>query len=416
MEAGCKPASRWRLGLEWEKELVDPEGRRLPFFGPGGIRDLLLTLSRDCGWTAEYEGDNPVALSRDGEAITLEPGGQFEYSCPPKATVAEARDALEAHWAELRAHLQPGQRALQTAYPPLQDVQEIGFVPKGRYGIMGPYLAERGALAHGMMKGTTSLQVTADFDSEADCGQKLDVALGLAPVAMALTANSPLVSGRPAGVKSHRGRCWQATDPARTGLLAGLTGRTFSFAAYVDWILDVPMMFYWRDGRYRPGLGRSFGAWMREGIDGGYPDESAWETHLTSVFPEARVKHFVEVRSMENGPLEGLVAAVALWKGLFYDADALAQSHALAADIDPDQRQRLQDAAITSGLADRDLCALSARVLSIAGEGLERQGESASALDALRTRVEAGRSPGQDVLDAFDAHGPGAAFLDSISY
>lgn len=416
LEAGCKPIEGWRQGLEWEKELVDAEGQRLPYFGDDGIRSLLQALAARFGWMPEHEGDHPVALSRDGEAITLEPGGQLEYSCPPQADLAGAHAALHGHLDELRAVLRPGQRALETAYPPLQDVVDIGFVPKARYGIMGPFLKERGALAHGMMKGTTSLQVTMDFDSEADCGRKLDVALGLAPVAMALTANSPLVAGRPAGVLSHRGRCWQATDPARTGLLAGLTGRSFTFEAYVDWIVDVPMMFFHARGAYRAAHGRSFRSWMDEGIDGIWPDVHAWEAHLTSVFPEARVKNFVELRSMENGPIDGLLGAVALWKGLLYDADALAEAHDLALGIDPEQREVLQVAAIERGLADPELRRLAGRVVDLGAAGLGRLSEDVATLDPLRRRVDSGRSPAQDVLDSFAAHGPGPAFLDSISY
>ena len=416
LEAGCKPVERWRQGLEWEKELVDANGRRLPFLGPGGIRDLLEAFVACCGWTAEFEGPHPVALWRGGEAITLEPGGQLEYSCPPQGDLLGARGALYGHLQELRALLRPGQRALQTSYPPLQDVTDIGFVPKARYGIMGPFLRERGALAHGMMKGTTSLQVTMDFSSEADCGRKLDVALGLAPVAMALTANSPLIGGQPAGVLSHRGRCWQATDPARTGLLAGLTGREFSFAAYVDWVVDVPMMFYRANGTYTAAHGRTFRSWMRDGIDGVWPDTEAWESHLTSVFPEARVKNFVELRSMENGPIDGLIAAVALWKGLLYDPDALGAAHDLAAEVGAEQREGLQTAAIERGLRDPGLCALASRVVALAVEGLERLGEDTTHLEPLQRRVDSGRSPAEDVLEAFAAHGPGSAFLDAISY
>jgi glutamate--cysteine ligase len=416
IEAGCTPREGWRLGVEWEKELVDSEGRRLPFFGPGGIEELLTSLVDCCGWTPELERGHPVALGRSGEAITLEPGGQLEYSCPPQRSAADAGETLRAHLAELRPLLATGQRALSTSYPPLQDIADIGFVPKARYDIMGPYLLEQGALAHGMMKGTTSLQVTADFSSEEDCGRKLDVALGLAPVAMAITANSPLVAGARAGVMSHRGRCWRATDPARTGLLAGLTGRTFSFEAYVDWIVDVPMMFYVADGAYLAAHGRTFRQWMDDGIDGVYPDESAWQSHLTSVFPEARVKNFVEVRSMENGPLDGLVGAIALWAGLLYDEDALAGAHELVSATPPEQRDRMQTAAIVAGLADPELQALSTRVLALAEAGLRRQGEDDSALDPLRRRVESGRSPAMEVLDAWDAHGPGDAFLDAISY
>jgi glutamate--cysteine ligase len=415
MEAGCKPPERWRLGLEWEKELVDRGGRRIPFAGPGGIEELLTALVDGFGWTPVHEGEHVVALDRRGETVTLEPGGQLEYSSPPEPTVAAARAAMERHLAELRACLPPGHRVLQTAYPPLQDIADIAFVPKARYGIMGPYLASQGRLAHGMMKGTTSLQVTADFSSEADCGHKLDVALGLAPVAMALTANSPVVAGRAAGVLSHRGRCWQATDPARTGLLAGLMGRDFSFEAYVDWIVEVPMMFAEIGGAYRAAHGRTFAAWMDEGIDGSWPDEHAWETHLTSVFPEARLKRFVEVRSMENGPLDGLVAAVALWKGLFYDADALGEARALVSGVGAEERERRQTAAIERGLADPALREQSRRVLAAAAGGLARQGEDPAALDPLHERVARGRSPGQDVLDAFAAHGPTAAFLDAIS-
>lgn len=413
-ERGCKPRSEHRIGVEWEKEIVDARGRRLGFDEPGGVEDTLEALAQRFGWTREHEGEHLVGLTRAGEAITLEPGGQLEYSTAPVADLAGVERGLLGHLDELRAVL--GDRpvhALSTAYTPLQPLEDIAFLPKARYDVMRAYLKRTGPLAHGMMKGTTSLQVALDFASEADCGRKLRLGMAVAPLALALSANSPLVAGRETGDLSHRGRCWRATDPARTGLLGPVLEGGFSFARYVDWIVQVPMMFVYVDGRYVPGRGRTFASWMTDGFEGTWPDVGAWVTHLTSVFPEARIKNFVELRSMDNAPMPDLLGLAALWTGLFYDDAALSAAEALAGDL-PRDRDALLEGAVRSGLGavagGRTLGAWAGDLVAIAAGGLD----DSAALDPLRARAEADRSPALDTLELWRADPAG--FLDAIAY
>jgi glutamate--cysteine ligase len=420
----CVPRERFRVGVEWEKEPVHRDGRRLGFFERGGIQDILRALAAQHGWEPVYEGPHLIALERATATVTLEPGGQLEISTAPHARLADIERELRKHLAELQDVTRSSDALfLQTAFTPLQPVRDIAFVPKSRYDVMAVYLADRGRLAHSMMKGTTSVQATFDFSSEDDCARKFRVAMALSPVVTALAADSPLVEGQAKGVMSWRARCWRATDPARTGLLESLQSG-FSFGAYVDWVLRVPMMFVYRDGRHTPASGVTFGDWLDRGGFGRAPDWADWEMHLTSVFPEVRLKKFLELRGADNGPLPQVLGIAALWKGLFYDDDALAAAEQVAGRIPLEQHSDLLDVAIEQGLEGRwegrSLRAWAGLLLEIASAGLSRQAPDGPAevayLAALQDLATQGRSPAARVLELWNAKRDPRSFLAAVAY
>jgi len=420
----CTPAERQAMGVEWEKEVVHPDGRRVTFTEPGGVQDALKAMARSDRWRPHREGPHVVGLHGAGSHVTLEPGAQIEIATPPRRSIAELETDLRAHLADLQgAFAGADVHILTTAFTPIQPVAEIPFVPKGRYAVMQRYLQRTGALAHAMMKGTTSAQYAIDFASEEDCGRKLSVSDGLSPVVTALSANSPLVSGAPTGDLSARARAWLRTDPARTALPSSLIA-SFSFEAYLDWALAVPMMFVRRDGRWFPAHGRSFRHWIDHGIDGRKPDMADFDLHLTSLFPDVRLKGFLEIRGADNGSPTDILALAAFWKGLLYDPGALEQAETVVQALRAGgERGDLLELAITEGLGGRwggrRLRSWIGLLLEAAEAGLGRQGPRGPGeiayLAPLRERAAAGRSPAEDVLDAWRREPDVPSFLAAIA-
>ncbi len=424
-EAACVPEADFRVGLEWEKEAVRRDGRRVPFDAADGIESILTRLSERFGWTPIREGEHVVALERDGAAITLEPGGQIEISTAPHRALAGIERALRRHLGELQ-DVTRGTDVLflSTGFTPVQPIGAIPFVPKARYAVMRSYLATRGDGGLAMMKGTSAVQVAFDFSSEADCARKFALAMALSPVVTALASSSPLVGGRPSGYHSWRARCWQHTDPARTGLLAELLDGPFTFARWVDWLLRVPMMFVRRGHDYVDAGGRTFGDWIRDGIDGQRPGMDDWELHLTSVFPEVRVKNFIEIRGADNGPLPHVLGIGALWKGLLYDAAALAEAEEVAAALPLAERATLWEVAAKDGLAGRhkgrSLRAWAGYLLEVASAGLQRQAPDGPAevayLAPLVEMARRGESAAVDTLRAWEATPDPRALVSALAY
>jgi glutamate--cysteine ligase len=275
-----------------------------------------------------------------------------------------------------------------------------------------------------MMKGTTSAQFALDYESEADCGRKLATIVGLSPLVTALTANSPLVAGRRCGDLSRRARAWLRTDDARTRIPTEVV-ESFSFEAYLDWALSVPMMFLRRDGQWVPAGGRSFAQWLDQGIDGRRPDMDDFDLHLTSLFPTVRVKGFLEIRGADNGSLHDILGLAAFWKGLLYDGSALEEAASVARAVESGGRRAdLMELAITEGLAGRwagrRLRTWIGLLLEIAERGLAKQGRRGPGeiayLAPLRKRAARGRSPAVDVLDAWRSKRDVASFLATIAY
>ena len=411
LAAGCKPRARWRIGTEHEKFgfLTDTHAP-LPYDGPRSIRALFEGLSARFGWTPVREGAAIIGLARNGANISLEPGGQFELSGAPLADLHATRAELENHLAEVAELAGPmGVGFMGLGAAPVWRHDEMPMMPKGRYRLMTDYMGRVGTHGTQMMYRTCTVQVNLDFDSEADMVLKMRVALALQPVATALFASSPFFEGRPNGHRSWRSRIWRSLDDARTGMLPFAFEPGFGFERYVDWVLDVPMYFVYREGRYINALGQSFRDFLKgrlPALPGEVPTLSDWADHLTTVFPEARLKRYIEMRGADAGPLGNLVALPAFWTGLMYDADALGAAWEIARGWDAATREGLRVAASEAGLAGSaggvSLRDVAARVLDLSRAGLVARGLGEEVhLAPLQAIVASGRTRADDLLAAY---------------
>ncbi len=417
LQAGCKPPERWRIGTEHEKFVFRRSDlKRVPYEGPDGIRALLEGLQR-FGWEPVREGENVIALSQGNCAITLEPGGQFELSGAPLDTLHQTCGEVHEHLRQVKQvadELKIGLIGL--GFDPKSRREDVSWMPKGRYAIMRRYMPTRGSLGLDMMLRTCTVQVNLDFESEADMVRKFRVGLALQPVAVALFANSPFVEGKPSGYLSFRSHVWTDTDPDRAGMLPFVFERGFGFERYVDYMLDVPMYFVYRDGKYIDVAGQSFRDFMVRELPG-YPREfprmNDWSDHLTTAFPEVRLKRIIEMRGADGGPWSRLCALPALWVGLLYDSGALDACSELIKDWTQEEREFLRTEAPRRGLATpfrgRPLLDLAQDVLEISSAGLRGRAKKDSSgedetvyLDALREIIADGRTPAEALLEAYN--------------
>ena len=416
------PRERWLVGGEYERAVVRGDGRAVDYHDADGIRWIVEQLSERTGWKKKYEGEYPIECAGDGASITLEPGGQVELSGAPFRRLAD----LDAEVRKNRAMLYDLAQGhdlhwISCGLTPYAPIRDIKFVPKGRYAVMREYLPQHGELAHWMMKGTCSVQANFDFADEADCARKFHVSLALGPLNTAIFANSPLVEGKDSGYASYRGYVWTKTDPARTGFPAAVRAG-YTHAGWVNYLLDTPMMFYKPAGEWKPANGVTFRRWMDHGIDGVYPTEDDWTLHQTSVFPEVRVKRTIEIRGADAVDINLSVAFIALWTGLLYGPRALTDATELAQRFaaTPGTNEERQLAAARGGLAARYGAHAAAdwakELVTIAAAGLAEIGEDVALLDPLRAKVEAGRSPALDVLDAWKRDPSPANVLKSVAY
>ncbi len=422
-----QPRERWRVGGEFERLALRPDLSPVGFHEPHGIRALLMELAEITGWRGITEGDELVGLCGrpdprgTGPCLTLEPGGQVELSGSPASSLLALADELRGFQASLlEAARHRPVRWASCGYSPLARLSEIGWVPKSRYRVMREYLPTRGDLAQRMMKATCAVQANYDFSDEADCARKVEAAARLAPLVTAMFANSPLMEGGETGFQSYRAHIWTRTDPDRCGfpqaLLAG-----YSHAAWLDYLLDVPMMFVRIDGRHLPARGRSFRSFMEQGIDGQLPTIEDWELHQTSVFPEVRVKKTIEVRGADGVGSALSVACCALWTGLFYCDQALDEALQLGSDLSVHgSSAELFDRAALHGLqaqAGRAFAAWAQDLCVIARRGLgSSRPMDRRLLDPLLERVEAERSPALDMLDAWRREPSAASLLAVIGH
>ncbi|MDQ6971076.1 MAG: glutamate--cysteine ligase [Mariprofundaceae bacterium] len=376
---GCKPREDWRLGTEHEKIgfCLDTH-RPIPYEGARSIRSTLELLVAD-DWTLEYEAGNPIALRRGMANITLEPGGQLELSGAPLATVHETCAEVRDHLRLLR-HVRDDLRIgfLGLGFQPQWGRDEIPWMPKGRYAVMRRYMPQVGAHGLDMMLRTTTVQVNLDFSSEADMVRKMRVGYCLQPLVTALFAASPFSDGKPSGYLSTRAAAWLDTDTARTGVPAMIFNEGFSFETYMDWLLDVPMYFVIRDGNYIDCAGQSFRAFMQgklSALPGERPTMDDWELHMTTVYPEVRMKQYMEMRGADAGGKPWICALPALWKGLLYDEAALDKACNLVADWTHAEVRARREAVPEQGLAtsfrDTTLLQLAETTLDIARGGLQ---------------------------------------------
>ncbi|WP_193139852.1 MULTISPECIES: glutamate--cysteine ligase [unclassified Meridianimarinicoccus] len=417
---GCKPKDDWRIGTEHEKFAYCRDTLKpLPYEGERSIKAVLEGLRDRFGWAPVMEGENIIGLEKDGANVSLEPGGQLELSGAPLETIHGTCDEVNTHLREVRDvsdHLGVGFIGLGAA--PIWTGDQMPVMPKGRYALMTSYMDKVGTHGKQMMYRTCTVQVNLDFASEADMVQKLRVALALQPVATALFANSPFFEGKVNGHKSWRSRVWRDLDPDRTGMLPFVFEDGFGFDAWVDYALDVPMYFVYRDGKYIDALGQSFRDFLKgqlPALPGEVPTLSDWADHLTTIFPEARIKKFIEMRGADGGPWRRLCALPALWVGLTYDQGALDAAWDLVKDWNAETREAWRVAASVDGLQARVngqlMQDLAREVVDIAEAGLKARArpganglipDETHFLNALQESVESGRTPADELLGRYN--------------
>jgi glutamate--cysteine ligase len=413
---GEKPRNAWRIGTEHEKFGFRTDDLRAPTYeGERGIGALLGGLTR-FGWERVEENGTLIALTRGLGSVTLEPAGQLELSGAPVSTIHETCCEVERHLTEVRTVADElGLGFLGMGFQPKWRRDEMPWMPKGRYKIMREYMPKRGNLGLDMMTRTCTVQVNLDFASEADMVRKFRVSLALQPIATALFADSPFTEGKPNGFLSFRSQVWSDTDPDRTGMLGFVFEDGFGYERYVDYLLDVPMYFVYRDGKYIDASGQSFRAFLDgklPALPGEQPTLKDWADHMTTAFPEVRLKRFLEMRGADGGPWNRLCALPAFWVGLLYDDTALDAAWDLVRDFSLDERERLRSevprTALKTPFRGGTLRDLALRALEIAGHGLARRArrnargaDEAMFIEPLVEFAQANQTPAERKLELF---------------
>jgi len=416
---GCKPKEDWRIGTEHEKfGFCKDSLKPLPYDGERSIKAVLEGLRDRYGWTPLEEGDNIIGLQKDGANVSLEPGGALELSGAPLESVHQTCDEVNEHLAEVKSVADEiGVKFIGLGAAPIWTHEEMPLMPKGRYQLMNDYMEKVGTMGTSMMRRTCTVQVNLDFGSEADMIQKMRVALALQPVATALFAASPFFEGKVNGHKSWRSRIWRALDDDRTGTLPFVFEDGFGFESYVQYALDVPMYFVYRDGVYHNALGMSFRDFLKgelPALPGETPLISDWADHLTTIFPEARLKTFIEMRGADGGPWRRLCALPAFWVGLCYDQSALDAAWDLAKGWDAETRDALRVAASEDGLQAEvngiKMHDLAREVVAISERGLKARGmpgagglvpDETHFLNALKDSLESGKTLADELLEEY---------------
>jgi glutamate--cysteine ligase len=436
--AGSKPSSAFRVGAEHEKFVFqvgshDP----VPYVGTAGIRALMEGLMR-FGWSGTYEatadgGETLIGLSRGQANISLEPGGQFELSGAPLATMHDICEETGQHLEEVKAVAgELGLGFLGLGFTPLWRRDEVPVMPKGRYAIMRRYMPLVGGKGLDMMFRTCTVQANLDFESEADMVAKFRVSLALQPIATALFANSPFVEGRPSGLLTSRADVWTDTDPDRTGLLAFVFADGFGFETYARYALQVPMYFVKRDGLYIDVAGRSFVDFM-EGrlpeLPGERPTLKDWADHTSTIFPEVRLKQYLEMRGADGGPVSRLCALPALWTGILYDPAAQAAAWDLCKHwTNEDRAGLIRDVprlALNAEVAGRRVRDVARDMVAIAAQGLHARGrlsgglvDESSYLGELEDIADTGVTAAERLLALYNGpwHGDASQVFEAFAY
>ncbi len=428
--AGEKPREQFRVGTEHEKFAFTVAGHRpVPYEGPRGIRALLEGMQLLLGWEPIMEGPHIIGLSdvTGGGAISLEPGGQFELSGAPVATIHRTCSELMAHLAQLRQVAEPlGIGFLGLGMTPDWTRSEIPVMPKGRYKIMTGYMPKVGKLGLDMMYRTCTVQANLDFSSEPDMVKKLRVSLALQPVGTALFANSPFTEGKPNGFLSFRSEIWRDTDADRSGMLPWAFAPGMGYERWVDYALDVPMYFVKRGDRYIDVAGRSFRdllAGKLAELPGERATVSDWANHLSTIFPEVRLKRYLEMRGSDGGPWRRLPALPAFWVGLLYDDTCLDAAWDIVKDWTAEERQQLRDdvprLGFRAAIRGRDLLSLARETLALARAGLARRkkfdpygADETRYLLPVEELVDRGETAAEELLRKF--HGPWNGSVDPV--
>ncbi|MDZ7823626.1 MAG: glutamate--cysteine ligase [Ahrensia sp.] len=382
LASGCKPREQWRIGTEHEKfPFFTDDNAPVPYHGDRSIKALLEGMQKELGWEPIIDEGNIIGLfERSGMgAISLEPGGQFELSGAPLETLHQTCGESNLHLKQLRAIADPlGIKFLGLGASPKWTLSETPQMPKSRYDIMRRYMPKVGTQGLDMMHRTSTIQVNLDFDSEADMRKKMQMSYRLQPIATALFANSPFTNGKPNGMVSWRADIWRDTDNNRSGVLPMVFNDNFGFADYVEWALDVPMYFVMRDGKYVDCTHVTFRQFMAGALKGqvadAVPNKGDWTNHLSTVFPEVRLKKFIEMRGADGGPWRRICALPAFWVGLCYDDTALESAWQLTKDWSFDDVNALRNAVPKEGLnakiKGRSVLDVAKDVLAISRAGL----------------------------------------------
>ncbi|AMO73472.1 glutamate--cysteine ligase [Sphingorhabdus sp. M41] len=434
MVQGEKPKDRWRIGTEHEKFVYSTTDHHAPSYDePGGIRDLLLAM-QEFGWKPVEEGGKVIAMSGSDGAISLEPAGQLELSGAPLENLHETCNETGRHLQQVKAiGEKTGTGFLGMGMWPDKTRAELPIMPKGRYQIMLNHMPRVGNLGLDMMLRTCTIQVNLDYGSEADMAQKFRVGLALQPLATALFANSPFTEGKPNGYQSFRSHIWSDTDPHRTGMLPFVFEEGFGYERYAEYMLDVPMYFVFRDGKYIDAAGLSFRDFLKRNLSvlpGEKPTMSDWTDHLSTAFPEVRLKSFLEMRGADGGPWNRICALPAFWVGLLYDQTALDAAWDRVKGWSMEEREALRNAVPKLGLDTpipngQTLKDLAKEILDISSAGLTARnrlntsGDNESGfLDPLREVVAKGKSPAAQLLERYHGewNGDVSRVYDEMSF
>ena len=416
LAGGCKPKDQWRIGAEHEKfGFVKADLRRPSYDEPSGIRAMLTGLQR-FGWTPVEEGGHLIALERGGASVSLEPGGQFELSGAPLEDMHQICDETGRHLMEVKMVADEiGLGFLGLGFDPLWARADIPIMPKGRYDIMRAYMPKVGSLGLDMMLRTCTIQANLDYASEADMALKFRASLALQPIATALFANSPFTEGKPNGVLSARANVWTDTDPDRTGMLDFVFQDGFGFETYAQYALDTPMYFVKRDGRYIDASGQSFRDFMEgrlPALPGELPTLKDWGDHLTTLFPEVRLKTYLEMRGADGGPWSRICALPALWAGILYEDASLNAAWDLCKHWDVEDHERLRRDVTRLGLkaevAGRSVRDVAVDMVAIARDGLKARNRLSGGLvderghlAELEEIADSGVTPAERLLELY---------------
>lgn len=414
---GEKPKDRWRIGTEHEKFVYCRNDYHAPSYDePGGIRDMLMAMT-EFGWEPVYEGGNVIALKGEDGAVSLEPAGQLELSGAPLENLHQTCAETGRHLQQVKAiGEKTGKGFLGLGLWPDKTRAELPVMPKGRYEIMLRHMPRVGSMGLDMMLRTCTIQVNLDYSSEADMVHKFRTSLALQPLATALFANSPFLEGRPNGFLSYRSHIWSDTDPHRTGMLPFVFDDDFGYERYVDYMLNVPMYFVYRDGKYIDASGLDFKDFLKGELSvlpGEKPTRADWEDHMSTAFPEVRLKSFLEMRGADGGPWNRICALPAFWVGLLYDQSALDAAWDEVKYWTIEEREALRNAVPAQALnapipGGGKLLDLAGRILDISSAGLAARNRLNSSgdnetgfLDPLREIVASGKTVAEVMLDKF---------------
>lgn len=430
LASGSRAPENFRIGTEHEKFVYDRKTYLpLEYEGMPGIRALLEGM-RVYGWEPVREGENIIGLTQNGASISLEPGGQFELSGAPLKSIHETCKEVHTHQQQVKEVAEKiGIGAIGLGYAPDWRLDQMPWMPKGRYAIMRDYMPKVGGYGHEMMQRTCTIQVNLDFSSEADMVKKFRVGLALQPVATALFANSPFREGKDSGFLSYRAHIWTDVDNERAGMLPFAFEDGFGFERYVDYVLDVPMYFVYRDGKYIDVSGKSFRDFLDHKIPEVkdiVPSMADWADHLTTIFPEVRLKKFLEMRGADGGSWRTVCRLPALWTGIYYDQAALDAAWDLVKDWTAEERQAMRDSVARLGFKTPfrggSLRDIAQQMLEISAGGLRRravvgpQGNTEETfLDSLFEMVERGQTRAEMLLEKFHGawkHCPSCMFKE----